>query len=295
MVLELKVCAKCHLELPLASFAVTNKIKGYRRGQCRECDSARVRAYYASNAEYREKVKANTKKWAAENPDSIPAFIRRSGLKRKYGLAQWQYEAMLAAQGGKCALCKADNHGRNGQSGRHGGTRNWQADSWPVDHCHTTGAVRGLLCNPCNVRLGGYEKLLEIVGEAALLDYLTRPSPVPPAPADIRKTARFVAELPPRYTRGVCSVEGCGRRVAGQGMCGMHYQRLRDGRDLSVVGRLPRAQTPGVAHHNAKLTVEDVIQIRASTETGVAIAARFNVSPAIISEIRQRKTWKHIE
>src|SRR5580704_4540261 len=102
--MELKVCSKCHLELPIAMFAVTNQIKGWRRGFCKTCDSVRVRAYYASNAAYRAKQNANSSARAKTNP-ATPEYVRKAMLKRRYGLTPEQFDQLLAAQDGKCALC----------------------------------------------------------------------------------------------------------------------------------------------------------------------------------------------
>ena len=51
------------------------------------------------------------------------------------------YDAMLAKQGGRCALC--------------GGEMKRPV----VDHCHQTGAVRGVLCHPCNIKLPAVEDM----------------------------------------------------------------------------------------------------------------------------------------
>lgn len=57
-----------------------------------------------------------------------------------YGLTPAQYAAMLAAQGGRCAICRAEPT---------------DADRMlDVDHDHQTGAIRGLLCGGCNGGLG---------------------------------------------------------------------------------------------------------------------------------------------
>lgn len=58
---------------------------------------------------------------------------------RKYGITQEQYDAMLEAQGGRCAGCATDNPGAKG---------------WCIDHCHKSGRVRVLLCNRCNTVFG---------------------------------------------------------------------------------------------------------------------------------------------
>lgn len=55
------------------------------------------------------------------------------------------YDAMLAAQGGVCAICgrPETRPAPNGQPSR-----------LHVDHNHSTGLVRGLLCNNCNQAIG---------------------------------------------------------------------------------------------------------------------------------------------
>lgn len=93
-------------------------------------------------------------------------------LRQKYGLTVEQHDALVVAQGGVCALCGALGHGRTGGGGRHDGSRKWKADSWPVDHDHKTGRVRGLLCHKCNIRVGAYENLIEEIGEPKLRAYL---------------------------------------------------------------------------------------------------------------------------
>lgn len=73
------------------------------------------------------------------------AWNERTGYMRQYlyGVSLEQYEAMMAAQGGVCAIC---------------GTSDWPGkDNRPhVDHCHETGKVRGILCGPCNNGLGNF-------------------------------------------------------------------------------------------------------------------------------------------
>lgn len=62
-------------------------------------------------------------------------------LRRRFGISVDDYDALLVTQGGACALCDSPTPG-----GR------WTR--FHVDHCHTTGRVRGLLCYRCNVALG---------------------------------------------------------------------------------------------------------------------------------------------
>lgn len=56
---------------------------------------------------------------------------------------------MHAAQGGRCAICRTPV----------ANILEYDGDarlSTHVDHCHTTGAVRGILCRDCNTGLGGF-------------------------------------------------------------------------------------------------------------------------------------------
>jgi hypothetical protein len=73
-----------------------------------------------------------------------------SRLKREYGLTLEAYEGILASQGGVCAICQGPSkyRHRNGSlSGR-----------FAVDHDHSTGRIRGLLCDQCNRMIGHLDK-----------------------------------------------------------------------------------------------------------------------------------------
>lgn len=76
---------------------------------------------------------------------------RRDGtLRRKYGIGNAEFNALLERQDGRCALC--DEKPRMPKR-----TKYDQWTAFHVDHCHRTGRVRGLLCARCNASLGWVE------------------------------------------------------------------------------------------------------------------------------------------
>lgn len=78
----------------------------------------------------------------------------RTRRLRRYGITDAQYDDMLEAQNGTCAICNREPEGKR----------------LAVDHDHTTGAIRGLLCDHCNHVLGKAEDRAEWLRNAA--DYL---------------------------------------------------------------------------------------------------------------------------
>jgi len=63
-------------------------------------------------------------------------------LKNTYGVEHGWYEKTLEVQGKKCAICGRKDSGRS------------NSERLCLDHNHTTGQVRGLLCHPCNSGIG---------------------------------------------------------------------------------------------------------------------------------------------
>lgn len=64
--------------------------------------------------------------------------------------------------------------------------------------------------------------------------------------------------------------------------------------DAKAKGRTRNLPTLGVDHHNVKITVADVLAIRASEESSYVLAPRYGLKSGTIRDIRQKRSWKHI-
>ena len=126
----LKVCYKCKIAKELTQFHKDSSNKSGVQGKCIPCAAK----YYQGNR------------------DLFLTSSRKYRLKRAYGITPERFQELLAYQDHKCALC--------------GATEPTGKGTWHVDHDHSccpgsTGCgqcVRGLLCHPCNVKLGVLEQ-----------------------------------------------------------------------------------------------------------------------------------------
>jgi hypothetical protein len=112
---------------------------------------AKCKGYCASH--YDKTRRAAGYRPACYNPQSY----REKRMRHRYGIEPAEYDALLAAQGGLCAICRQPP-GENVRA-------HW-GGKLCVDHDHATGKIRGLLCNDCNLAVG-YGKTAEVLHRAA--------------------------------------------------------------------------------------------------------------------------------
>ena len=110
------------------------------RRPCQACGRNRAERFFTSP---RGRTCADCRKAKR----SASTHARR--VEQTYGLTAEQYEALLAHQGGACAIC--------------GGERRYRLN---VDHDHASGRVRGLLCRRCNKLLRDARDDLELLESA---------------------------------------------------------------------------------------------------------------------------------
>lgn len=82
--------------------------------------------------------------------------VHNAAICRRYGLSLEQYVSLIERAAGRCESC-----GRELGAGRYK----------HVDHCDTTGAVRGMICRSCNIMLGFAKHDLTILTRA--IGYIT--------------------------------------------------------------------------------------------------------------------------
>lgn len=70
--------------------------------------------------------------------------LQNAYFKRQYGIGVKEYERLLVLQDNKCKICESEGFLM----------KECHAIKLVVDHCHSTGKVRGLLCHNCNRALG---------------------------------------------------------------------------------------------------------------------------------------------
>lgn len=115
-------CSTCRKLLPETSFHINRSTKDGLNGKCKPCACAYT---IQIKAKYRGTPKGR-------------ADYRRNWLKR-YGLDEADYARMLQEQASACATCGAEFRSTRDTC---------------IDHCHASGAVRGLLCRWCNLAIG---------------------------------------------------------------------------------------------------------------------------------------------
>lgn len=176
----MKRCGVCGRDKPRSDFYRDSGSRDGVRPSCKDCERARSHEWYVRN---RERSIAAAQAWRRANPEQYEATQarhrtrrrseQRAGhLKRTFGLTLDEYDAMLARQEGRCAIC-----------------RRFPADGTflHVDHDHATGDVRGLLCVRCNNALGLFRDRSDVLLSA--IEYLAGGSTTTVA-NDLRDAAR---------------------------------------------------------------------------------------------------------
>lgn len=134
------LCKGCSQRLPATDDFFSRCPNGKHRNECKECRAASERRRVGVDPARR---KASIARWRAENREAFNAAQARAKMRRKYGLSADALAALLAEQGGACAICGSVEGG-----GKH--------KRLVVDHCHRSGAVRGMLCHSCNTAIGHF-------------------------------------------------------------------------------------------------------------------------------------------
>lgn len=136
---DLKTCSQCGETKDIEDFPkVDPRSKSFSRYKngikpwCKEC-------YRAYNTKYMQKARSGGSK-------------KYNHYYKKYGLTQEDVILMHENRNFKCDICNQDTDHRY--------------DKLCVDHSHTTGKVRGLLCFSCNTLLGNAKDDIEILKNA---------------------------------------------------------------------------------------------------------------------------------
>lgn len=106
----------------------------------RDSELARGREYY-------------TKVGKQKKLESYPERRRRI-LKSRYGITPERFNELFENQHGRCAICKETYH-----------------TTLHIDHNHSNGQIRGLLCNNCNRGLGHFKENPEYLKNA--IEYIS--------------------------------------------------------------------------------------------------------------------------
>ena len=123
--MKIKKCNGCFIEKSVEEFyirKVGSKGQPLYKSRCKECiNKKNLHNYYNETTEQRlRRIKNNA----------------ATHLKRKFGLTSEEFSAMMLKQNNKCKICECE------------------MKLPQVDHNHTTGKIRGLLCKPCNMAIG---------------------------------------------------------------------------------------------------------------------------------------------
>jgi len=144
-----KRCKSCAVEKMRSEFTVrqSGPRAGHLASYCKKCSVEKSRLCQQ------------------RDPSRYERIERPSRLKRLYGITVSDYDRMLVEQLGGCAICGSTDV-------KHRKYTRKKVVAFAVDHDHTTGKVRGLLCNHCNRAVGLINDNPHIA--ARMANYLSR-------------------------------------------------------------------------------------------------------------------------
>lgn len=130
---------------------------------CNRCDKFLTENMFGSDKSrvsgksiYCKKCRARL---AKESRKIKPNVGRNHSRFKRYGITKEQYYSMLEAQGGACSICGAKEPGAG-------------HPELYIDHDHSTGNVRGLLCRDCNLMLGYSKDSIDNLSKG--IDYIKK-------------------------------------------------------------------------------------------------------------------------
>jgi hypothetical protein len=138
-------CLKCGIPKSASEFPTESRRKSGRATWCKLCHNAYRKRYYPKRRENRPR---NYRKFWPE--ESIAACQKR-------------YDEMHVSQDGLCAICRKPETATD---------RKGVVKKLAVDHNHSSGQVRGLLCQRCNVAIALLQESADLFDAAK--NYLDR-------------------------------------------------------------------------------------------------------------------------
>ncbi len=142
-----KTCKTCGQIKPLEQFHRRSSARDGRQPDCAVCATAAIAAYHKSMpGEHARRVR----EYYARHPERKAD----NSLQWRLGIPRGTYDAMFAAQEGKCAICGTADPGP-------------RLKRFHVDHCHDTNQIRALLCSACNMGLGAFRDKSDLLTRAA--------------------------------------------------------------------------------------------------------------------------------
>ena len=142
-IMETKVCSKCKTEYP-ATTDYFYRHKSEKSGLHSWCKKCRDKCNKHVRFKYKEYQRQYNKRYYAGRQDELRDSRRENRLKYIFDMTTKQYNQMLAAQNGVCAICGLPEERK----------RKGRILNLSVDHNHKTDKIRGLLCSKCNTGIG---------------------------------------------------------------------------------------------------------------------------------------------
>jgi hypothetical protein len=136
-----KTCSVCKETKPLSEFHRRKITADGYNGRCAVC--ARASTYAWRDAHPEATKRSMEKHRASDQFRTYQREFKQRQVLAKFGMTQEDYDSMIAAQGGTCAICRATSADSVGRR-------------LHIDHNHQTGEVRGLLCGNCNLGIGKF-------------------------------------------------------------------------------------------------------------------------------------------